>query len=58
MIYKIFLLYKITSVTGGKRTRCGDCTGCVEQDCGVCKFCMDMKKFGGKGRKKQCCVKR
>ena len=38
-------------MTGGKRT-CGDCTGCVEQDCGVCKFCMDMKKFGGKGRKK------
>ena len=33
------------------------CTGCVAYDCGLCKNCKDMKKFGGKGRKKQKCLR-
>ena len=27
-------------------------------DCGECVYCVDMKKFGGPGRKKKCCLKR
>jgi COMPASS component SPP1 len=44
-----------------KRTSnmCGECEGCVrEGDCGKCRFCKDMRKFGGPGRLKQKCVKR
>ena len=35
---------------------CGECSGCVATDCGSCITCKDMKKFGGPGRKKRCCV--
>ena len=42
-----------------KRGKCGDCQGCTEQhDCGTCINCKDKPKFGGPGRKKQCCIKR
>ncbi|XP_065888309.1 uncharacterized protein [Dysidea avara] len=37
---------------------CGDCDGCTAENCGRCKHCRDMKKFGGKGRKKQKCLAR
>ena len=43
---------------GRKRARCGICSGCTSTDCGICKFCLDKPKFGGSGRKKQCCEKR
>ena len=37
----------------------GDCEGCLrEGDCGHCRFCKDMRKFGGPGRLKQKCIKR
>ena len=43
----------------GKRTRrCGQCAGCVAQDCGVCSACRDKPKFGGRGTMKQACSKR
>ena len=42
---------------GKKRKRCGKCAGCTERDCGTCKYCLDMKKFGGAGKQKQSCVK-
>ena len=45
-------------IIGKKRTRCGDCKGCISSDCGMCKFCEDKPKFGGRGTLKQCCVKR
>merc|ERR1712142_1126496 len=38
--------------------RCGECSGCVTENCGVCVNCKDMKKFGGKGTKKQACIHR
>ena len=41
-----------------KRKRCGTCLGCMSADCGQCTFCVDKPKYGGPGRKKQCCVKR
>ena len=28
---------------------------CSREDCGKCKSCKDTKKFGGPGKKKQCC---
>lgn len=43
------------TITGRKRKRCGVCEGCQATDCGNCKFCRDMLKFGGPGKKKQCC---
>ena len=43
----------------GKRSRrCGQCAGCLTQDCGVCSACRDKPKFGGPGTAKQACVKR
>lgn len=46
---------------GGKKhkRRCGECTACLrEDDCGQCRFCHDMRKFGGVGRLRQKCIKR
>ena len=45
----------------GKRARtarCGSCAGCVRGDCGECKNCLDKPKFGGRGIKKQACIRR
>lgn len=41
-----------------KRMRCGVCETCQQPDCGQCKFCKDMIKFGGSGRAKQACADR
>eukprot|EP00164_Ancoracysta_twista_P001936 GFYU01002545.1.p1 GENE.GFYU01002545.1~~GFYU01002545.1.p1 ORF type:complete len:930 (-),score=185.20 GFYU01002545.1:272-3061(-) len=38
--------------------RCGFCTGCLRGDCGSCKNCLDMPKFGGPGVKRQACLLR
>ena len=44
---------------GRKRSRCGECDGCLqENDCGECVFCKDKPKFGGKGKKKKCCIRK
>ena len=43
---------------GCKRKRCGSCKGCNSDDCGTCLYCQDKPKFGGPGKKKQCCEKR
>nr|CCA18133.1 conserved hypothetical protein [Albugo laibachii Nc14] len=45
---------------GGKmiRTRvmrCGKCIGCRAPDCLKCRHCLDMKKYGGPGLRKQSC---
>lgn len=34
------------------------CSGCRRMDCGSCKNCTDMKKFGGQGKLKQKCIHR
>ena len=46
--------------SGKKHTRrCGECPACLrEDDCGQCRFCRDMKKYGGQGRLRQKCIKR
>ena len=38
--------------------RCGQCYACDKPDCRSCLFCRDMKKYGGKGVKKQSCLHR
>lgn len=30
------------------------CDGCKKDNCGKCKFCLDMPRFGGPGKKKRC----
>ena len=41
-----------------KWARCGSGNGCQQsEDCGACLNCLDKTKFGGPGRKKQCCTK-
>mmetsp|Transcript_13716 Transcript_13716/g.27575 ORF Transcript_13716/g.27575 Transcript_13716/m.27575 type:complete len:404 (-) Transcript_13716:468-1679(-) len=42
----------------GRTNRCGSCAGCLRGDCGACKNCKDKPKFGGKGIKKQACIRR
>ena len=41
-----------------KRRRCGICENCQQPDCGRCKPCLDMIKFGGTGKWKQACTAR
>ena len=36
--------------------RCGECAGCLADNCGLCKFCLDKPKFGGPEKKKRLCV--
>merc|ERR1719239_159088 len=37
---------------------CGKCESCKRENCGACKYCQDMRKFGGKGVLKQKCSMR
>ncbi|DBA02960.1 TPA: hypothetical protein N0F65_005987 [Lagenidium giganteum] len=39
-------------------TRCGQCVGCLSDDCMMCGHCKDMKKYGGPGLRKQSCKNR
>ena len=52
------IILHIQITTGKKWKRCGDCSGCMATDCGLCKFCYDKPKFGGEGKKNQSCLKR
>ena len=49
---------RYTCSSANKLTRCGKCPGCVNEDCGECKNCLDKPKFGGRGIKKQACEQR
>ena len=42
----------------GRKRRCGNCIGCTSPDCQQCRFCLDMPKYGGPGRKKRCCIRK
>jgi len=41
-----------------RTARCGSCAGCMRGDCGDCKNCLDKPKYGGRGIKKQACLRR
>ena len=37
---------------------CGKCEGCLRENCGVCKYCLDKPRFGGSNIHKQKCQER
>ena len=47
-----------SSAKAGKTRRCGECEGCMRDDCGQCAACVDKPRFGGRGSKKKACVAR
>ena len=48
------------SVTKKKKAwRCGECSHCKRNNCGMCARCLDMVMFGGSRKKfKMCCQER
>ena len=38
-----------------RASQCGTCDACMVEDCGVCAYCKDMKRFGGPGKLKSRC---
>jgi len=38
--------------------RCGECANCLRAECGICKHCLDMPKFGGSYKLKKACIGR
>ena len=46
------------TISATRRTKCGICEACQARDCGKCRHCKDMVKFGGTGRSKQSCIQR
>ena len=60
---KVRSKHRMLSVYGSsdkstKSRRCGECEGCMKEECGNCVACLDKPKFGGKGSKKQACFGR
>jgi len=47
-----------SSGKAAKTRRCGECEGCMRDDCGQCAACADKPRFGGRGTKKKACVAR
>lgn len=41
-----------------RRVRCRTCDACTREDCEQCRYCKDMKKYGGPGVLKQSCMMR
>ena len=49
----------VANTTQRKRSQqCGECIPCKSKDCQKCSACQDMVKYGGPGKKKQCCINR
>ena len=51
-------LLKNNSKSKQKRRACGVCDNCSKVDCGKCKHCKDMRKYGGENILRQKCIKR
>lgn len=41
-----------------RKVRCGQCLECMQEPCGVCKFCLDSPKYGGTGKLRKACLHR
>ena len=41
-----------------RKRRCGECDACKRDDCGQCKPCSALPRFGGSSQKKQACANR
>ena len=41
-----------------RKWKCKQCENCQKDDCGKCRNCLDMIKFGGTGKSKQGCIER
>ena len=41
-----------------RRTSCQECSNCLRDDCMVCVYCKDKKKYGGPQRLKQKCIEK
>ena len=52
------IYYHLYGISFLDRKRKEPCGGCPSEDCNECKFCLDKKKNGGPGLKRQHCVKR
>ena len=46
------------SSSAKKLRRCGECEGCLREDCGSCEICADKPRFGGPGKLKKACPQR
>ena len=46
------------AISAPRRIKCGICEACQKHDCGKCRHCKGMVKFGGTGRSKQACILR
>ena len=56
---RLLLLLSKGNPSALQRTqRCGKCDDCLTDDCGVCVACLDKRRFGGKGLRKQACLQR
>ena len=40
------------------RKACGVCANCARENCGQCKYCVDMPRFGGTGKARKPCTLR
>ena len=41
-----------------KLRSCGQCEGCLRDECGKCVFCKDKPKYGGPNKKRKRCIHR
>ena len=41
-----------------RKSRCKNCPECLRDECARCINCLDMKKYGGQGKKKQACLEK
>ena len=57
-VHPVFMKRSFRSTVGAKVRSCGNCPACLAADCGDCKYCFDMRKFGGKGTLRQRCKMR
>ena len=56
--YDILINAGVPAAARKRSRRCGQCVGCKSKECQKCSACLDMTKYGGPGKKKQCCINR